>query len=76
MLSPCGRQCRNGRSGSGPGTQCARKAAHIVDNQFAIIDYRQAVRSGVAEELVADASEDAGKDFGWAHQNGTIVNYD
>ena len=64
----------NGRAGSGPTTQCARKAADIVDNQFGITNYRQAARSGVVEELDAEASEGAGNDFGWAHQNGTIVN--
>ena len=39
-------------------------AAIIVDYQFGVIHQRQAKGSGVTEELVAEAAEDAGDKFG------------
>lgn len=37
--------------------------ANIVDDEFSVVDYGQTARGGVAEELVAEASQDAGDDF-------------
>jgi len=39
------------------------KAADIINDQFGMIDQRQATSGGVTEKLVAQAAEDAGNDF-------------